>query len=330
MGHPHNELNYHLSDTFLRWDATWYFNIASHGYGTSINYAMHQPYAYFPLYPLLTATLHSATGLSIILSGLFISNICFFIALYYFYCLLATRGFLDKQIRFILLLLALSPANIYFTSMYTESLFLALSLAVLYFAFEHKWFRAFLLTGILSATRPNGIAILLPLALILYQDWQTHHKFRLSYFSVVISPLGLLGYMLYLHHHIGDAWAFKHAQAAWGRTGWHTSYFWGEFAYFFSSGRYDPFMILLAVGLFILYKRKLFPEFWYAVVMIAPAFLSGRNYALSRFVLTLFPMYIAYALPLQGKPYLKIAVLFLTVLLLGFYISGWVWSGFLF
>jgi len=317
-----------FSDAFVRFDSNWYLTILNKGYSTSENYHLFQDYAFFPLYPILVAGFHFLTHASFSLSGVFVSNIAFFIALYFFYPLLIERGFDEKQTRFTLLLLSLSPANIYFVSVYTESLFLALSVLSIYFAFKSQWIRAFLFAGLISATRPNGICIILPLLLILGKEYLETRKFKLSYLGIILAPAGLVAYMVYLHLHVGNYLAFVHAQLAWGRTGWIHGHLWPQFrSQFLFSGYSTPFVFLFFLALYVLWKSKYYIELIYLLIMMAPAFMSGQGTGLGRFIMVLFPMYMACTLFVKNRPYLTIFTILSFGLFLGLNICAWTAGG---
>lgn len=65
--------------------------------------------------------------------------------------------------------LALFPTAFYLSAIYTESLFLACSLACVYYAREHRWWLAGLCGGLASLTRAQGILLLLP---VVWEYWQ--------------------------------------------------------------------------------------------------------------------------------------------------------------
>ena len=126
-----------LIDVWHRWDSGFFTQIALHGYGWQVG----QPTSdvtFLPLYPLLISlplrlmaepAQADAAGVGVILS-----NICLFVALLYLDRLLAL-DFDDLNLRrLIAWLFLLAPATIFFSSVYTESLFFMLSLIAIYHA----------------------------------------------------------------------------------------------------------------------------------------------------------------------------------------------------
>jgi len=111
------------------------------------------------------------------------------------------------------LFFALYPIAFVFTAAYSDGLFVALAA----WAFLSALRRRPALAGVLGAAsvlaRPTGIALLPPLALLL---WPKTHTVRawLANSSLLLLPAGLVGYCLYLRSHFGDAFAFVHSEGA--------------------------------------------------------------------------------------------------------------------
>ncbi len=148
-----------LASPFARWDSVWYLTIARSGYD-------HQPArtAFFPLYPLMIRGLAYVTG-SEVVAGILISLVSFALALVVLYRLVALE--LGSELaRLTVLLFAFSPMAYFFSAVYSESLFLALSLGCLWQARNGRWGWAGLLGGLGAAERGTGIALVVPLALL--------------------------------------------------------------------------------------------------------------------------------------------------------------------
>ena len=61
-------------------------------------------------------------------------------------------------------LLAIFPTSVFFTTLYTESLFLMTSVAAFYYARRSRWALAGIWGLLASLTRVTGLLLLLPLA----------------------------------------------------------------------------------------------------------------------------------------------------------------------
>jgi hypothetical protein len=147
----------------VRWDAIWYLTIAQHGYQHSTALP-----DFFPLYPLLIRAL-SWSALSAVVAGVLISLVAFWIGLELVYRL-AERDFGARAAMATVWLLALFPMSFFFSAVYTEALFLALSTGCLYLARCERWLWAGILGGLASATRSIGILLVVPLAVLYVQQ----------------------------------------------------------------------------------------------------------------------------------------------------------------
>ncbi len=122
---------------WAKWDSQWYFQIARDGY-------LYQPLrqsnvAFFPVYPLSMRLLARFVGDNLILSGFLVSNLAFFLALVFLYRL-AELEFGDRSTaRRTVFYLAFFPTAFFFSSVYTESVYLLLTVATMYFARSRHW-----------------------------------------------------------------------------------------------------------------------------------------------------------------------------------------------
>jgi hypothetical protein len=205
-----------------RWDSVWYLAIAHAGYATRTSSA------FFPLYPLL---IHGGTIVlgSALLAGTLISMLAMAVALYLLYRL--TRLDLShEQARATVMLVAFFPMALFLSAVYTEALFLMLSVGAIYAARLERWAWAGVLGGLASATRSGGVLLLVALGwLYLYgpragaeraregRRLLPRHGIGRSAAWLALVPTGMLAYMGYLAvaHHAPLA-PFQ-AEAAWGR-----------------------------------------------------------------------------------------------------------------
>lgn len=148
-----------LVSPFARWDSSWYLLIAQRGYG-------HDPLRaeFFPLYPLVTRVLGHIVS-SDLIAGIIISLACFAIALVLLYRLAALE--LDGETaRVTLLLIAFCPTSLFFSAVYTESLFLALSVGCFLRARRGRWASAAVLGGLAAFARNSGVMLVVPIVLL--------------------------------------------------------------------------------------------------------------------------------------------------------------------
>ncbi len=143
-----------------RWDASWYLQIANSGYGGNLART-----AFFPLYPLLIHVVAWVVR-SPVIAGALISLAAFAVALALLYRLVR----LDHSPRIAqvtVMLLAFFPMALFFSAVYTESLFLALSLATIYAARRGRWVWAGVFGMLAAVTRDGGVLLFVPVVLLM-------------------------------------------------------------------------------------------------------------------------------------------------------------------
>lgn len=148
-----------LVSPFARWDSVWYLTVAHSGYGHQLART-----EFFPLYPLLVSWLGFVTR-SYVVAGILISLVSFAIALLLLYRLAALELGASAA-HTCVLLTAFFPMAWAFSAVYTESVFLALSLGCIVKARAGSWAWAGLLGALAAATRPEGVLLLVPLLLM--------------------------------------------------------------------------------------------------------------------------------------------------------------------
>lgn len=198
---------------FANFDGVHYLNIAEKGYSDQFTQA------FFPLYPLIVKffTLNNYY----FLTALILSNIFFLAALYLLYQLFKLDYNKDTSYRSITLLL-IFPTAFYFGAVYSESLFLLLTVLTLILARRNNLLLAGIFAGLASATRIFGIFLTLALALELYtlvkakkiKVWSK--QFFLSLMGLVLAPSGLILYMVYLKIVFNNPFYFLSAQPIFG------------------------------------------------------------------------------------------------------------------
>lgn len=151
-----------LVDAGVRMDSYWYAGIAQHGYAYHVGKLA--SIAYFPLYPLLIKGVSILAGNTYV-AGMIISTVCLFLAVWALQHWLDGRG-MGASSALVVGLMLCFPVGFFWASMYTESLFLALTLATFVF-FERERFLAASLCAFLAVLcRPTGL-ILAPVLMLM-------------------------------------------------------------------------------------------------------------------------------------------------------------------
>ncbi len=192
-----------------RWDAVWYLEIAEHGYA-------HSSPDFYPLYPLSIRALAAVTR-SPVLAGVLISMVLFVLAMVVVHRLVA----LDYGPRIASLtvwVLALFPMSLFFSAVYTESMFLAFSVGSIYAARRRHWAIAGVLGGLASATRNVGLLLVVPLLLLYLEDRHEHGEGAAGSWRqvawIALVPCGVLGYVIGLGISSGTPFAMFNAAPA--------------------------------------------------------------------------------------------------------------------
>ena len=215
-----------LAAPAVRWDSTWYLDIARHGYRREAI----EP-AFFPFYSVLVRGLGELTT-STIVGAVAVSLAAFLVALIVLHRLTTLElgaAVADRTV----VLLAFFPTALFFSAVYTEALFLALELGAFYAARRGRWAWAGVLGAVGSATRNTGW-LLAPVLIVLYlygprgdreapdrpeaRGLRPRYALRPDVLWLALVPLGLLVYLAYMQLHFDDFLAPYHAQDYFQRT----------------------------------------------------------------------------------------------------------------
>lgn len=183
--------------------------------------------AFFPLYPLLIRTFNFLFHNELI-TGVIISNISFFIGLWFLIKYLKLISADLNPFQLIIFILVF-PTSFFFGAVYTEGLFFLLFVLTLYFLKKKKYWLTILFSILISLTRLVGIFFVIPIAFHLFEEY---HKFCLlknwqkiknqNYLLnkknlLLTTPLiGLAIYCFYLYKTTGDPFMFLTSQPAFG------------------------------------------------------------------------------------------------------------------
>ncbi|HVH66628.1 MAG TPA: mannosyltransferase family protein [Gemmatimonadales bacterium] len=211
-----------------RWDTDFYNQIATVGYQWDRSAFLHQNVVFFPLYPLLMRWGGVLLGGHPLLAGTLISLAAFAGALSLLYRL-AVLELGEEKAWPVILLLSTYPYALFYSAVYTESLFLLLTVGAFY-AMRRRYLVLAALAGFAAGlTRPNGFWLALPLLWMATtappdgaddesgQSVRWTHQRRVAAVLVALAPLaGAAIFSAYLYVQFGDALAWVHGQAAWG------------------------------------------------------------------------------------------------------------------
>lgn len=324
-------INYQLFPWLFSWanfDGEHYLSIAIFGYKS-----LQQ--AFFPVYPLLISFFSNSNQYNLLASlinstiaGLIISNTCFVFSLIFIWELIKID--FSKKIAYLtIILIVIFPTSFYFGALYNESLFLLLSVLSFYFARKGNWFLAGVFGMFSSATRVFGI-ILLPALII--EAWQQKANFS-KMFWIFLIPLGLGSYMWYLNSTIGDPIAFYHFQKLVGEQ--HQSgiillpqVYFRYLKMIATTSMQNPIFQTIILELFTgiiffllpiygYFKKVRFSYLIFAMLGFLVPTIQGSFSSTPRYVLILFPAFLAAALLISRLPTLfRIVIIFFSVIAL--------------
>ncbi len=314
-----------LAAPVARWDGVWYLVIAHYGYRPDLaSFGTAPRAAFFPLYPLGIRGI-SELGVPSIAAGVALSLLALAAALYGIHRLCTLElgrlaGGLDpthrgEVARLAVLVTAFAPMAFFFSAVYSESLYLALSVGVFWCARQGRWAWVGVLGALASATRSAGVVLIVPvLVLYLYgpredrapdfpfdrahlRSLRPRYKLRRDILWVAALPVGVGAYMAYLALAGGSPMLPFHAQQVWNR------HYAGPFVGLWDGARaaFDGARQLLS------FQRR---HIYFAVAGGSPFVDAGHNLMLFAFLAAALPLIVGVLrrLPLAYGAYVLAAL----------------------
>ena len=211
-------------DTFARYDSGWYHQIASNGYvfvagGPSAGIGKPGKIAFFPVYPLAmryTGQLFNAGKADVYLGGILVSWISFIAASVVLF-FLARLDVNNRQAQRAVLLTAIFPFSFFFGLVYTEALFLLLTVLSFYGFRTRNWLLGGIAGALATATRVNGILMWPALAWIAYRMVQPTTRDRVgAVMGLLLVASGIGAYSLYVYTLSGNPFEWATTIQRWG------------------------------------------------------------------------------------------------------------------
>jgi Gpi18-like mannosyltransferase len=320
--------SWNMISLHARWDSFYYLDIAQHGYHLDPGNALSNV-VFFPLYPVFIRLGALLTGRDYILAGWLVSMLALFGAS------LVLRKLIEEfhpEIKAddALFYLLIFPTAFFLQAVYSESLFLFLSLLTFYFALQGRFNRAGIFGLLAALTRVTGVLLFVPVAYEYFKIYNARGFFKKEVLPLLLIPAGTALFFLYHAIAFGDPLIFFKVESAWGRA----FQFNGAHFALQSGPALVNFSLDAGFLLFALYATYLtFRKGWtaYALYMSATllvALSTGTLMSLGRYVLVLFPVYILLA-SIKNKSFERFYPL-ASVLFLGLYIllfSSGYWAG---
>ncbi len=326
---------------WANFDGEHYISLARDGYKALT-------YFYFPYYPdsiRAFARLYENTFYNYLISGILISHVSLILGLIGFYKLI-TIDYKEKIANDVLILLLLFPTSFFFAGVFTESLFFALIVWSFYYARKKNWILAGILGALSTATRITGLALF---PALIVESLIHGKKLNISQIiGILLTPLGMIFYMIFLKIETGDYLAFFHnLETVYGpqrsshlvlfpqvmfryiyRIIPNLNYDYTPivFTTFLELGSAILFALILFIGLtagwtkFKDYKLRLSYSTYFLFGYLIPTF-SGSFSSFPRYVLILFPAYILAGVFMNKINYVYKIIIYL-LLVLGLSVSS--------
>lgn len=335
-------------DGFSRFDSGWYLGIALNGYTNLPNLEGQRDTAFFPGFPGLLAlvgrlfSLSDAQGLGV--AGIIICNLCFLLSLCLLYNL-AHRYFGKAVARLSVAMMAFGLFSIFFSAVYTESLFLFAALASFWLSARGKLYPAMACAALAASVRVVGFLVT-PFALLLcaiesplFSSANTVlNKAKTILVAIAIGFSTPVFHLAFLGLRFGNPLQFIDSQNAdnWGKAASLDNLF-QSFAPVFSAPNllaagYSVTSVVnvlalvacLAILLAALYRRTPLPWPLIAWSLLMAMTSSPLWFSAGRFVSVIFPIYILTAYFLRRLPMeLVIAPLAMLMALFAFLFAHW-------
>jgi hypothetical protein len=304
-----------LVDLHVRWDGTWLLELARNGYHLEPNDTQ-SDLNFFPLYSGIVALIAHLIGGHYALAGWIVST---------FFLVLAVRCFADLLARDhptvdperALYYLLIFPTAFVLNAVYTESLFLYLSLLLFYESGRARFWRAGIAGFLAGLTRPTGFLLAVPLLVEHFRQHGWAGRKRLDALAILFPPLGTVLFFFYNYWKFGNFFIYLKVQSSFGRKLFSLN---REHFVFFSHPAITNFcidvifLIFVVAGTILVWKRGWYSYAAYLAANVAIILGTGTLIGVGRYTLVLFPIFVALA-SIENWTFRRIYTLASTLLL---------------
>ncbi len=211
-----------ITNVLTSWDGLWYMDIVRHGYPEAvppnITYFQNEARAaFFPLFPILgraaSWVIPGGDTFAVLALNLILGLIAVVLI-----GLLGQRLYGERVGKTTATLIALFPGSFVLSFAYSEALMLVVAAACMLCLYDRRWIAAGAFAALTTATRPNGVAIVVACAVAAFlaireereRDWR-------PLTCVLLSPIGFITFQVWLGQHTGESGAwFRVQREAWG------------------------------------------------------------------------------------------------------------------
>jgi len=341
-------------NSFNRWDAQHYLNLAEIGYSLTEN-DRHLFVVFFPLYPYLIRFINLFVR-NYLASAYVVSFASYLAGLCYLYHLVKL-DFKETTAWWAVLLISIFPHSFFFGAPHTESLFLLTTAMTLYYIRKHNWLMAGIAGAFATATRMVGVVLIAAAAVefvmankmfTLMKKGKWKEFFALickKGLFILLMLVGILVYLLINWRITGDPLRFLYYQ----NYNWNNGFLYFGRAISDQFNRISPYLGAMYQNSMLYIAAPNILGFGFSIWMIAYASLKRYNaahivYALGytfvsfsmiwllsggRYAAALVPSFIFIADYVEKKPHRRIIVPLIFILLMlpvlrMYVLGGWV------
>jgi hypothetical protein len=319
IGYPLDRPRPRLADNaFLnlmaKWDAEWYLDIAREGYQWDDNLRHQMRFAFLPAYPVASRIVGWCVG-SAPLGAALVVFAAFLGALAYLFRL-ARAEIGDTNAQAAVLFLAFSPFAVFYSSLYTESLFLLGTVAAFYHFRRAEWVKASLWGILVGLTRPNGFLLSGALVIAALEQFirasrngasraDGWARVRAGMLAASMPLIGTGIYSIYVYALTGDPLAWLRLHTYWGRGdasvgelvtahyGWIRQMGVMGYANALPIDFINTCATILALAAVWPVSRRLGPAYGFLIAInVVAGLLSGTTLSLARLTSTMFPLFL--------------------------------------
>jgi hypothetical protein len=328
----------------LRWDSEWYVSIMRVGYRSLPDSSVPpSTIKFFPLYPALSRCIAKILQVRFSTAALLVSNAASIAAALLLYRYV--REHYGARLAYgAVALFSFFPGSIFLSAGYAESLATALTMATFLDLGSARYIRASCWCGLLTVARPTAIVMLAPLAYCLWPPagWTRAALIRFL-LGLGIACSGLSAFMVYQDLRFNAPLAFATVQNDWTPAHWSLTaglYSFGSLADLFRGIpmpiTVDPWIFVgFAAVIFAMRSQLSIPELLFAGAtfgfLAATRLCKDHSFAgVNRYMVVVFPAYIATAKMLEQRPWLMAALCVFMAIGLFWYsalFAQWYWVG---
>jgi hypothetical protein len=321
-----------LLDLPARYDAGWYLGIAVDGYKWDPAEPGQQNIAFMPALPMLMRVGGRLIGGHPLWAGqLLVLAACLWAFVYVYRLARSALGDGDRAV-WAVAFTAAYPFAVFFSAVYTESIFLLCAAGAFYHVERREYLRTAAFALLCGLARPNGFLLAVPIALValwppLAAAWRDPAGVGPGRITAAVreslpaiaaasaAVAGVLMFSAFVYGLTGRPFAWLEAHAAWGRT-FGTWVSQGPFQELGSGGLYgyarsQPIdavnlaaVLLALVAIWPVTRRFGVPYGVFIAVNVIPPLTSGGLLSIGRVTASMFPVFfwLAAIIPARHRP----------------------------